>query len=165
MSAGAGRDAEPREATAGDAAAPPGVADVAALAPLLLFDGSCGLCDRRVRFALARDVAGVLRVAPLDGETAARVRASVAVPDVDSVVVLERDADGAPRVLVRSDAALAVLRRLGAPWPLVARVAALVPRALRDLGYRVVARTRYAVFGRVAACALPRPEWRARLLP
>lgn len=140
-------------------------ADVASLAPLLLFDGECGLCDRAVRFALARDGAGALRVAPLAGATAARVRAALPVPDVDSVVVLERDAQGRPRVLVRSDAALAVLRRLGAPWPAVAAVAALVPRALRDVGYRIVARTRFAVFGRVAACELPRPEWRARLLP
>lgn len=141
-------------------------AGLAALAPLLLYDGSCGLCDRAVRFTFTHDRAGVIRAAPLDGPTAAQVLARFPwAAAIDSVLLLERDRDGAPRLLARSDAAIGVARRLGGVWRPLGTIAALVPRPLRDAVYAGIARVRYRIFGRVDACALPPPEWRARLLP
>jgi predicted DCC family thiol-disulfide oxidoreductase YuxK len=152
--------------TARAGAAPDDRDALAALAPLLLFDGGCGLCDRAVRFTFAHDRAATIRAAPLEGTTAARVLAAFpAVRDVDSVLLLERDVAGRAVVHVRSDAALAVARRLGMPWAALAAIARLVPRPLRDLVYRGVARVRHRIFGRVDACVLPDPAWRARLLP
>ena len=46
-----------------------------------------------------------------------------------------------------------------------ATLAALVPRPMRDLGYRAFASQRYRLFGRKDVCALPTPEERATLLP
>lgn len=139
---------------------------LAALAPLLLYDGTCGLCDRAVRFTFTHDVRGTIRAAPLDGPTADAVRARFPwATAVDSVLLLERGADGVPRLLAHSDAAIGILRRLGGGWAALGAVAALVPRPLRDLAYRGVARVRYRIFGRVDACALPPPAWRDRLLP
>ena len=40
----------------------------------------------------------------------------------------------------------------------------VLPRWLRDLGYDLVARTRYRLFGRYDACPLPDPRHRARFL-
>ncbi len=149
------------------AAAAPGDRDaLAALAPLLLYDGTCGLCDRAVRFTFTHDTAATIRAAPLDGETAARVFAAFpAYRAVDSVLLVERDGAGRAVVLAHSDAALGIARRLGGVWAGLGAIARLVPRPLRDLAYRGVARVRYRIFGRTDACALPPPEWRARLLP
>lgn len=153
-------------AAAGDGGTRPDGAGLAALAPLLLYDGGCGLCDRAVRFAFTHDRAAAIRAAPLDGPTAAAVVARFPWAEgVDSVLLLERGADGTPRLLARSDAAIGVARRLGGGWALLGAIAALVPRPLRDLAYGGVARVRYRIFGRVDACALPPPAWRARLLP
>jgi predicted DCC family thiol-disulfide oxidoreductase YuxK len=51
-----------------------------------------------------------------------------------------------------------------ARWRLVASLLELVPRPLRDWGYRIVARYRYRIFGRSETCILPAPENRDRFL-
>jgi predicted DCC family thiol-disulfide oxidoreductase YuxK len=150
----------------GEGESRPAGAALAALAPLLLYDGTCGLCDRAVRFTFTHDRTATIRAAPLDGPTAAAVHQRFPWAEgVDSVLLLERDADGTPRLLARSDAAIGVARRLGGLWGVLGTIAALVPRPVRDVVYGGVARVRYRIFGRVDACALPPPAWRARLLP
>jgi predicted DCC family thiol-disulfide oxidoreductase YuxK len=131
----------------------------------VLFDGVCGLCDRSVRWILARDRRGEFRFAPLQGETAAAVRARhPELPDPDETMVLV-ERPGAPdeRVRVRSDAALAILARLGWPWRALAALR-LLPRFLRDAAYRFVARRRARWFGTLDACRMPTPEQRERFL-
>jgi predicted DCC family thiol-disulfide oxidoreductase YuxK len=67
-------------------------------------------------------------------------------------------------LLSRSDAVLALLSRLPSPWPTVAGALRLVPRPLRDLAYRLVARWRYRVWGRLETCPIPTAEERNRFL-
>ncbi len=135
--------------------------------PILLYDGSCGLCARSVQFVLGHEHGSRgLRFATLQGEHGRRALASEpTLAGVDSVIWLEPASDGRPaRVLVRSEAVLAVMRHLGGPWKLLAAVGRVVPRISRDTLYRIVARYRYRVFGREQACLLPTPEQRARFL-
>lgn len=130
--------------------------------PLVLYDGTCGLCDGFVQWLLRRDRAGVLRFATLDGPTAARVRARhPEIAGVDSVVLV--DADGAH---VRSEAALRTVAALGGGWPLVALVALarVVPRPVRDAAYDMIARTRHRWFGRRVACRVPGAAERERFV-
>jgi predicted DCC family thiol-disulfide oxidoreductase YuxK len=138
---------------------------VAIETPILFFDGTCGLCDRTVQFALARVRTGTLHVAPLDGDTARTVLApfAEALAGVDSVVWYSNVP--APQVSVRSDAVVALLRALGGPWGTLATVLTVLPRGVRDAGYAFIARTRYRIFGRVTACGLWPAAWRAALLP
>ena len=131
--------------------------------PLLLFDGDCALCHGTVRFLLAEDVAGVIEVAPLQGETAAaRLSPEQRASLPDSLVLLTEDG----RLRTRSDAVLAVLGACGGLWRVVAVLLALVPRPLRDAGYAFVAAVRLRVFGRAKnACPLLPADLAARLLP
>ena len=138
-----------------------------ALQPILLYDGSCGLCAHSVQFVLGHEHASHdLRFATLQGEHGRRALSSdPKLAGVDSVIWLEPGTDGRPaRVLVRSEAVLAVMRHLGGPWKLLAAVGRVVPRVSRDALYRIVARYRYRVFGRDQACLLPTPDQRARFL-
>jgi predicted DCC family thiol-disulfide oxidoreductase YuxK len=41
----------------------------------------------------------------------------------------------------------------------------IIPRLLRDIGYRFVARYRYAIFGKKDACRMPGAAERERFLP
>jgi predicted DCC family thiol-disulfide oxidoreductase YuxK len=59
---------------------------------------------------------------------------------------------------------LRVLRELGGEWRVFATVVGVLPTALLNVAYRVVARTRYRLFGRYDSCRLPTPEERARFV-
>jgi len=132
---------------------------------LVLFDGVCGFCDTTVRWLIERDPAARLRYAPLQGETAAGLRARhPEIPsDLETLVFVEREGAG-ERVHLRSRAALRVCAELQPP-PAWLRWVAWLPTPLADLGYRLLARLRYRLFGRLDACRVPDDEERARFLP
>ena len=62
-------------------------------------------------------------------------------PPLDSIMLICQG-----KVLLRSDAVLAIARGLRFPWPLLA-VFRIVPRPIRDGAYRIFARNRYRWFG------------------
>jgi predicted DCC family thiol-disulfide oxidoreductase YuxK len=128
---------------------------------MIFYDGTCGLCHRTVRFAIARDPDGRhFRFAALGSEAFRRLVPEGRRADLpDSLVVLT--ADGA--LLSRSAAIIHILDRIGGPWRLPGRLLALVPQGIRDLGYDGIARVRHRLFGRPTdACPVTPPELRAR---
>lgn len=129
---------------------------------LVLYDGVCGLCDTAVQWLLAHDHRRQLHFAPLQGTTAAAIRARhPEVPhSLDSMVYVVRD--GADeRVFLRSEAAFRIAADLDLHW--LARLGVL-PRVVTDLGYRLVARIRYRLWGRLAVCRVPDPADASRFL-
>jgi predicted DCC family thiol-disulfide oxidoreductase YuxK len=134
-------------------------------AHLVLYDGVCGLCSRIPQFLLAHDRRGVFNFAALQSATGkATVARSGGNPEeLTSFYVVAGFRTPAARVLTRSDAALFVAGELPWPWKAVG-AAAILPKALRDRLYDVVARARYRLFGRLEQCLLPRPEFRSRFL-
>lgn len=132
--------------------------------PVLLYDGDCGFCAGSVQLVLAQEPPGrraALRFAPLQGEYGRALRARhPELAATDSVLWHDPVRD---LVLVRSAAALAVCRHLGGAWALLGGLGALVPRALRDRLYDLVARRRLALAA--PACLLPTPDERRRFLP
>ena len=137
----------------------------AAATPIILYDGVCGLCNRLSQFVLARDPAGRFRFAALQGTVAGEIltRHGRDPRDLDTLYLVLAPGRPEERLLRKSDAALWILRELGGAWRLAA-VLRVVPRAIRDLGYDLVARTRYRLFGRYDACPVPDPRHRARFL-
>ena len=130
----------------------------------LFYDGHCGLCHRTVLFVVKHDRSGdAFRFAPLQGETfLARVPLDRRAELPDSVVVLTEDG----KLLVRSEAIVHILRRLGGGWGTVAAIIGIVPRAVRDAVYNMVARVRYRVFGkREELCPVAPADLRARFDP
>ncbi|HEV7589118.1 MAG TPA: thiol-disulfide oxidoreductase DCC family protein [Longimicrobium sp.] len=128
--------------------------------PVVLYDGTCGLCDRSVQLILRHDRRGRFRFAALQSDAGRALLEGHGLPTdaLDSVVLVE---DG--RAYVKSRAALRIARWMDAPWPAL-RVLGFVPRPVRDFLYDRVAKSRYRIFGRVDACMLPPPEVRARFL-
>ncbi len=137
----------------------PGAPGRTQAAPLILYDGGCGLCHRFVRFVAARDPRAVHRFASLESATARALLARHALPlGLDSAVLCDERG-----LHVESTAALRILRRLRFPWPLAA-VLLLVPRAWRDRAYRMVARRRLRWFGSADGCPLLDPRLRKRIV-
>jgi predicted DCC family thiol-disulfide oxidoreductase YuxK len=134
--------------------------------PIILYDGVCGLCNRLVQFLLRHDKRKHLRFASLQSDFAGAVlrRHGLDPKDLDTFHFVENYDRQNERVFDRSDAVLKAGRALGGVWAMLASVASLLPRALLDPLYRLVARNRYRVFGKFESCMLPDPSQRNRFL-
>jgi len=127
----------------------------------LFYDGDCAMCSASMRWLGRRDRFDRLRFAPLGGQTFLQHIPEPTRSELpDSVVLLEPG--GA--VHVRSDAVVRALALLPRPWPWIGGAMRIVPRPIRDLGYRAVARVRRLVPA-PPACPTPPESLRARLLP
>lgn len=137
---------------------------------LVVFDGHCGFCNRSVRWFLRRDALDRLRFVPSESPKVSELlaRHGMAATDLQSgpnTVVVVRDPGGAKeRVFTRSDAGKEILRELPQPWRIAGNLLGLIPRPLRDVGYRLVARWRYRIWGRLESCPIPTAAERARFL-
>ena len=127
--------------------------------PVLFFDGVCGFCNRTVDLSLKWDRRGRIRFAPLQGTTAASLLPDEDVNNLDTVVFYENGT-----LSRRSTAVVGLLKNLGGVSRLLATLLWVIPRPLRDWGYRLIARNRYRLFGQKDTCRLPTPEERARFL-
>ena len=127
---------------------------------IVVFDAQCLLCSRWVRFLLRHDRAGRFRFASIQGDTGRALlgAAGLGVEHLETLLLV----DGT-RSWQHTATILRVLHGLGWPWR-AAWVAWLVPRPLRDAAYRMVARNRYALFGRSATCLVPSAEHAARFM-
>ena len=141
------------------------------LHPIILYDGVCGLCNRLNQFVLRRDREGIFRFAWVQSPLAARILAQHGAnpQDLDTVYVvlnhdLTKEAQPDELLLPRSDAVIFVLKRLGGIWKVLGLFVQLLPRRLRDWGYRIVAGNRYRVFGRFETCMLPSARDRSKFI-
>ncbi|WP_078292234.1 DCC1-like thiol-disulfide oxidoreductase family protein [Mycobacterium sp. D16R24] len=133
-------------------------------APVLLYDGVCALCNGAVKKILRDDKVGTMRFAALDSEYGEQVLARhPELVGVDSFVIVDNPGEPIERIHIRSDGVLRIMDYLGNTRR-AAVIARLVPRPIRDALYRLVARTRYRVFGQYDTCPVPPPEVRARFL-
>lgn len=115
---------------------------------IILFDGVCVLCTGWVKFLLKYDKQPQYQLASVqsvEGQELLRY-ADMPTEVFETLVVIEQG-----KVIVRSDALLRVLYRLGLPWSL-AGVFKVLPQALRDCIYHHIATRRYRIFGRHSSC-------------
>jgi predicted DCC family thiol-disulfide oxidoreductase YuxK len=134
--------------------------------PIVFYDGVCGLCDRLIQFVVKRDTRDRFRFAALQSNFAHNVlqKHGLALPSLETVCLLLDLGRPNERVETRSAAVIDVLRELGPGWRALANLFALLPRALRDRGYNLVARFRYLIFGKYDGCPMPDPAVRHKFL-
>ena len=132
---------------------------------LLLYDGTCGLCEGVVQAVLPRDRRGLFHFASLQGAAAGQqlARFSGIPQGLDSFVVIADYRGDSPAALFKARAALFVFRLLGWPWR-AASLLRVLPFSWLDRLYDVLARHRYRIFGRRDHCLVPRPEYVNRFL-
>ncbi|KRD64225.1 thiol-disulfide oxidoreductase DCC family protein [Ensifer sp. ENS10] len=128
--------------------------------PVIVFDGECIFCSGWVRFLLRHDRRAQYRYltaqSPL-GQALYR-HYGLDASSFESNILIE---DGVARF--KSDGSMRTLARLGLPWSLV-NVCRILPAALRDPLYDLVARNRYRIAGRRQSCMVPTPEERGRFI-
>ena len=131
--------------------------------PVVLYDGECGFCDRSVQHILDHDSEGRFHFSPLQSDYGKKVLVGAGLPEDfrDSIVLV--DGEGTH---VRSTAIARIAEQLDGKSRFL-RHMRLIPRPLRDLGYRAVAAVRFKIFGRTnmaESCRLLPPEQRARFV-
>jgi predicted DCC family thiol-disulfide oxidoreductase YuxK len=132
---------------------------------LVLYDGICGLCNRLLQFLLKHDHRAVFTFASLQSVTGMAIveRFGGDPNELTSFYVVANYRTGHARTFSRSDAALFVAGELAWPWKCAVLMRVLPPAVLNRF-YDVVARSRYRVFGRHEQCVTPRPELRSRFV-
>ncbi len=129
--------------------------------PILLFDGHCNLCNAWVNFIVKRDPSCRILFASLQSVAGRRLLEEHKIDSnyIDSLVFFEED-----KVSVSSTAALRILSYLDG-WERHMIFLSVVPRPLRDIVYRFVAKNRYRWFGRREQCMVPTVKLSKRFLP
>jgi predicted DCC family thiol-disulfide oxidoreductase YuxK len=131
---------------------------------LVVYDGECGFCNHSIRWLLRRDRRDLLRFAPSTDPAVTELLAKHGAqpfgkdPARETMMVFRNTGTPLEELLVRSNAILACLRVLPQPWRLLGALLRLIPRPLREAGYRFIARERYRIWGRYESCPIPTPE-------
>jgi predicted DCC family thiol-disulfide oxidoreductase YuxK len=121
--------------------------------PIIIYDGHCVLCSAFIRFVLRADRAARFRFMAAQSRTGAALYAHYGLVshDYETNILLE---DG--RVWLKSEGSIRIFEKLGLPWALAA-AGRILPRALRDRLYDIVARNRLRWFGVRQSCLLVEP--------
>ena len=128
--------------------------------PVIVFDGECIFCSGWVNFVLRHDRQGRYRFLTAQSPLGAALYRHYGLDsrNYETNILIE---DGL--AYLKSEGSLRMAAGLGFPWTL-ARVLRVIPRALRDPLYEIVARNRYRIAGRRNTCFVPTPQHRARFL-
>jgi len=126
--------------------------------PLLLFDGVCNLCNGTVNWIIKHDPEGIIHFASLQSDLAERKLKGEGLDNqsLSSVILIKGN-----QFYTQSEAILQVLGDIK-PGGFLFTLLSLIPKPLRDWGYKQVARNRYRIFGKKNTCMVPKPEWRER---
>jgi predicted DCC family thiol-disulfide oxidoreductase YuxK len=136
--------------------------------PVLLYDGTCGLCNRAVRLLLRLDRRGALHFATLQGGPGQAWLKAHGLPTADfesMVFVRDWGAVGGPQdtPLLRSDALVAALQACGGAGRMLSWIR-IVPRPWRNAAYRLLARFRQRLFGEWEPKPLAKAAWARRFI-
>lgn len=128
--------------------------------PVIVYDGVCVLCSGAMRAIARRD--RHLRYRFVSGQsmlgTALFRHYGLDPADFETVLLIE---DG--RAYGKLDMTRRVAAEIGGPWRLF-EMFAILPAAMQDWCYDLIAKNRYRLFGRSDVCIAPDASWRARII-
>lgn len=127
--------------------------------PTMVYDGSCGFCDRSVQFILRHERRHDLLFVTRDSEMGKRLRSTYGMESIESMLWIENG-----RVFAESDAVIKAASYLGGWWSRFGGVASFLPSNTRNRLYKIIAKHRRRLSSNVAVCRLPSPEERRRFL-
>ena len=127
--------------------------------PMLVYDGSCGFCARSVQFILRHERRHDLLFVPRDSQLGQELRRHFHLEAVESMLWIDGD-----HVAIESSAVLRAARYLGGFWAALAAIGSIVPAAIRNWAYRLIARNRKRLMPSAASCLVPTAEQRERFL-
>lgn len=128
---------------------------------IVLFDGVCNLCVGSVQFIVKRDPEGIFNFASLQSVAGERIskQCGSLTEKTDSIILVKGN-----KCYIESDAALRIAQKLKGMWKCL-YIFIIIPKPLRDIVYKYIAKNRYKWFGKKNECMLPTPDLKKRFLP
>ena len=127
--------------------------------PTTVMDAHCAICARGAAWIARNDRDAAFTIVPMQSDLGQRLLRHHGLDPLDPLSWLYLEGGQAFTAL---DATIRVGQRLGGRWRGLALLW-LLPKALRDRLYRLVAGNRYRLFGRADLCAMPDPAVQKRL--
>lgn len=128
--------------------------------PVVLFDGVCNLCNSSVNFIIDRDKKKRFSFASLQSEAADELlKNHDSIKSEAASVILNEGGN----LYTGSSAALRIGSMLGGTYSFL-KAFLMIPRPIRDAGYKYIARNRYRWFGKSDTCRIPEPGLERRFL-
>ena len=124
---------------------------------IIFFDGICELCDWFVNFVFKRDSKKQFLYASLQGETAKTYLKPEDIQNLQSIIFFNEGA-----ILQESPALKAIMKKLYPRW---AFLLTLFPNFIFNLFYRLIAKRRYALFGKKNKLYQAKSEQQKYFLP
>lgn len=127
--------------------------------PIILFDGVCNLCSASVQFILKRDKEKKFRFASLQSAYGQRLlmQFHLSTTTFNSFILYQNG-----KIYTRSTGSLKIFQQLkGWKW---VKIGWLIPKFIRDFVYNLIAKNRYAWFGKKEECWLPAEELKMMFL-
>ena len=128
--------------------------------PIILFDGVCNFCNRTINIILKYDKQAYFQFAASQSNAAIGVMQELGLEEntIASVILIEQE-----KVYTKTDAVIQIANRLSG-WPKLFRVLKFIPKPIRDFAYDLIAKNRYALFGKKDNCMIPDASIRHRFL-
>ncbi len=133
---------------------------MARLTDLVLYDGSCGLCQVSVHYLLQIDLKERFVFAPLQGITAKHYLTQQ--QSIDSLVLIEAY-QTLPRTYILAQSVLKIAWLLGGRWCLIG-ILSFLPGWMFNWAYRLLARHRH-LFVTPSTCQWRAINYKERFLP
>jgi len=126
---------------------------------IIFYDGECMLCSRLIKFIMNKNIDDVY-FSPLQSPFAQQYLKPFGVDASrkSSVFFTVRG-----KIFSKSTAVLKILAAINSGYAFVGYTLMIIPKALRDFVYGVVARYRQRIF-REKVCLLPTPEQQKKIL-
>lgn len=127
---------------------------------LILFDGVCNFCNGAVNFVIDRDTAKRYKFVSLQSDLGQAILRHFKrdTHNFDTLLVLQQG-----KLLQKSMAVLAIAAGMDGAWKWL-RFLGVFPHRVLDIGYNLIAKNRYRLFGKSDACRMPTPEMKERFL-
>jgi predicted DCC family thiol-disulfide oxidoreductase YuxK len=121
---------------------------------IVVFDGLCNLCTGGARWFEHHPAKPPFVLVSMQSDRGRALLAQHGFDPDDPLTFLVLDGG---QCITQSDGWIHLIVAAGGGWRLM-RAARIIPRAWRDLVYRLIARNRYRWFGRRQACYVPQGQ-------
>jgi len=127
---------------------------------IVLYDGVCNFCNSSVNFIIRNERQSELMFASLQSDFGQNLlrKYNEKTDDFESIIFI---CDSG--VSKKSKAAFKIAGFLKSPWRWLT-VFSVLPTFITDYFYGIIAKNRYAIFGKTDTCSIPSPALKSRFL-
>ena len=129
---------------------------------IIFIDGQCVLCNKFALFVHSKDKTKKIKFSTLQGNTFKKLSIPKIFPLISNLkTIIFYDGKN---FYTQFDAILYILAECSLSLKVLSILLKIIPKKLRDLGYNIIAKFRYLIFGKKHTCQLPSTKFSNKIL-